>query len=35
VVPGGLGDGADHYAPLEYLAMIAEEVRGLLVDGST
>ena len=29
-----LVDGAGHYAPLEYPAVIAEEVRGLLVDGS-
>ena len=27
-------DGAGHYAPLEYPAVIAEEVRGLLLDGS-
>jgi hypothetical protein len=27
-------DGAGHYAPLEYPSVIAEEVRGLLVDGS-
>ena len=29
-----LVDGVGHYAPLEYPAVIAEEVRGFLADGS-